>query len=152
MIWKYWSESNLQNELERIKPGLIDRLSELFEALETSAPFPVHQLFSRSNLAQALSFFTPSNVFNDPAYRLYCLDRLPPQVLKKVSEDLGLPFRGFSENRDAIAEFGWLKANRPKFLNSIGLPQHFAGISEEKLTHYQDISASNKSSKLKFKI
>jgi DNA repair protein RadD len=126
--WAYWSSRELQIELERLAPKLLDRLEALLPAL---APHLLPQegldhLFSRTMLTRALRSFAPEDVFESIEYRRRCLDRLPPAELQRLARGLGASGRSFGELRDAIAEVSWSSPEAQEvFLKFFGLPERF---------------------------
>ena len=128
MPWAYWSSRELQAELDRLAPNLLDRLQYLLPALAPHLPPQegLDHLFSRPTLARALSSFAPEDVFATVEYRRHCLDRLPVPQLQRLAQNLGLPVASFGEMREAVANVSWASPEgQERFLRFFDLPERF---------------------------
>lgn len=148
MPWTYWSSRELQAELDRLAPKLLDRLEALLPALAPHLPPQegVEHLFSRAMLARALRSFAPEDVFSSVDYRRRCLDRLPPGELQRLASALGVGNGGFGEQRDAVAEASWSTPEaQDVFLKFFRLPERFWPAEPVAEADFEDISPSAQS-------
>lgn len=126
MVWKYWPERELQEELEKSNPGLLDRLESIVPALDPGGSAQAN-LFLKSNLIKIMEAFVSGECFSKRAYLKRCLDRLPPDVLHSLTEYLDLDIAsGFEAQRDVLLRKKWSRGKfADRFLEYFELPDRF---------------------------
>lgn len=129
MIWGHWPLRELQEEVERLSPGLLDRLEAILPAIEPTLQITnrvVGDLYSRSALVRALISFAPDDSFDDANYRRFCLDRLPPEQLVAIGRELGVAGQDFAELRERLVIESWRTSEAQLcFLTFFNLPSRF---------------------------
>lgn len=126
LIWKHWSISDLQKELEKVDKKLLEDLEIVIPKIVGNRYDPTI-LYSKKNLVKILLAFSSANYFQNKRNMKKCLNRLPNKELKKLIEDLNLkPNNSFEGNVKKILSYNWEDLDfSKKFLIHFSLPMHF---------------------------
>lgn len=135
MVWKYWPERELQQELERRNPGLLDRLETIIPALEPGGTAHA-DLFLKANLIRLMQAFVSADIFASSKYMRQCLNRLPPDVMHELADSLGIDAGlEFDAQRVAILRKRWSPGEfTQSFIRFFGLPDRFLPSGEQETT------------------
>lgn len=140
MIWNYWSLADLNKYLINIDKDLISRLEVTLFGLKAD-DFDPNCLHVKDNLTKIIEAFAPSDIFRDKEFRRYCLDRLPPEIIKDLAKNIGIDHdRNFDLLVDEISRASWDEGGfAQSFLNFFKLPPHFLAPLKDTPPDYIDL-------------
>lgn len=125
-LWQYWSVNDLTQLLESRQEGLLSSLEEILPPL-MGEEVTAKSIYQRNLLSQIATSFLDSEYFANSKQRADCLNRLPPEILKSLLENLNLSYihGDFQYNLEKAASPTWTEEFANAFISFFSLPSHF---------------------------
>ncbi len=145
MIWKHWGMRELQQQLEIIDSGLLERLKAIIPPL-AGDDFDPTELDKKKNLVKILMSFAPSKYFSKRDNMEACLMRLPPATLSdfcnflRRERSIFIPGTDFEDRVSEIQRIRWSDREfSSAFLEFFELPAHFMPPEKSTTANHVDI-------------
>ena len=145
MIWRHWSTTDLQTELENIDSDLLNNLEEIIPSIRGDEYDPT-ELSSKENLVKILMSFTNSSYFSRKENMENCLMRLPERVLDELIDELNTDGKfaiagdDFQQKVANILKISWKNPVFARcFITFFNLPAHFMPPPPNKVPSHVDI-------------